>query len=101
MFTPSRMLPDNVSSLPSRGAWIEMVCLSHPQLDCTVAPLAGSVDRNCVVAKKEGQGSVAPLAGSVDRNTDAYETAVAYVVAPLAGSVDRNLKPAVADHARQ
>ena len=57
----------------------------------TVAPLAGSVDRNiyrqmvalCRIV-------VAPLAGSVDRNhlTLTYEKP--FLVAPLAGSVDRN-----------
>ena len=34
--------------------------------------------------------SVAPLAGSVDRNNDVVNDFKTYVVAPLAGSVDRN-----------
>src|SRR5699024_12033721 len=34
----------------------------------TVAPLAGSVDRNIRVPKQKAPRRVAPLAGSVDRN---------------------------------
>ena len=33
-------------SLPSRGAWIEITGLCRPRTACSVAPLAGSVDRN-------------------------------------------------------
>ena len=37
------------------------------------------------------RGTVAPLAGSVDRNDDAFfQRSFAAAVAPLAGSVDRN-----------
>ena len=62
-------------------------------LDFTVAPLAGSVDRNllwsnaCLLGRR-----VAPLAGSVDRNSEArMRGLLTTAVAPLAGSVDRNL----------
>ena len=55
-------------SLPSRGAWIEMLpsCLRWPWRH--VAPLAGSVDRNKLAVVAAGHLAVAPLAGSVDRN---------------------------------
>ena len=33
-------------SLPSRGAWIEIAAAKLAMLVCSVAPLAGSVDRN-------------------------------------------------------
>ena len=56
-------------SLPSRGAWIE---IGHPldeQVNDAVAPLTGSVDRNKrEPGKKKNRRSVAPLTGSVDRN---------------------------------
>ena len=55
-----------------------------------VAPLAGSVDRNCAVTGRMGTPSVAPLAGSVDRNHDHDNIRINIDVAPLAGSVDRN-----------
>ena len=39
----------NLPSLPSRGAWIEITrCSAAPMAMPTVAPLAGSVDRNLV-----------------------------------------------------
>ena len=38
----------------------------------TVAPLAGSVDRNLPTAKQTARAWVAPLAGSVDRNLTVY-----------------------------
>ena len=57
------------ASLPSRGAWIEI----HLQIAIndreSVAPLAGSVDRNSTCSRLTGRrAEVAPLAGSVDRN---------------------------------
>ena len=79
-----------------------------------VAPLAGSVDRNCPAgrgrrpaapslpsrgawiemakaATSNPPKSVAPLAGSVDRNwMQRAASARSCQVAPLAGSVDRN-----------
>ena len=33
-------------SLPSRGAWIEIVCIGNALGTVRVAPLTGSVDRN-------------------------------------------------------
>ena len=36
----------DMSSLPSRGAWIEMFHLAFVVRGVSVAPLAGSVDRN-------------------------------------------------------
>ena len=78
-----------------------------------VAPLAGSVDRNCSLPPARSHSLVAPLAGSVDRNHKAHDgfytlspslpSRGAWIeilqtdaaprsarVAPLAGSVDRN-----------
>ena len=80
-------------SLPSRGAWIEMLMVhAADPSNVAVAPLAGSVDRNLLPAKYIAQKKVvAPLAGSVDRNTKMKVSPVSYSdVAPLAGSVDRN-----------
>ena len=44
----ARTVPERVrkASLPSRGAWIEMLGSVFAGLASTVAPLAGSVDRN-------------------------------------------------------
>ena len=79
-----------------------------------VAPLAGSVDRNCSLPPARSHSLVAPLAGSVDRNHKAHDgfytlspslpSRGAWIeilqtdaaprsarVAPLAGSVDRNI----------
>ena len=81
-----------VTSLPSRGAWIEIgEALVIPMLREGVAPLAGSVDRNGAIRTVELDGEVAPLAGSVDRNGDIVDDAYwGSEVAPRAGSVDRN-----------
>ena len=78
-------------SLPSRGAWIEILKDFGSMHTVTVAPLAGSVDRNTnIYAIKDELAEVAPLAGSVDRNRKGKKTLTAPLVAPLAGSVDRN-----------
>ena len=79
-------------SLPSRGAWIEILCfLCFPPME-KVAPLAGSVDRNYADPRLNEKDQVAPLAGSVDRNKlSAFIPICNSMVAPLAGSVDRNL----------
>ena len=57
------------TSLPSRGAWIEIVCFLKGAQHEYVAPLTGSVDRNLL---RDGildiLDRVAPLTGSVDRN---------------------------------
>ena len=80
-------------SLPSRGAWIEIL---HPAVSAPagrrVAPLAGSVDRNGAKTDCGALPLVAPLAGSVDRNADGQVLCAGPLVAPLAGSVDRNRK---------
>ena len=57
-----------------------------------VAPLAGSVDRNCQTYDAYRIFKVAPLAGSVDRNGHVGGRILArdLFVAPLAGSVGRN-----------
>ena len=56
-------------SLPSRGAWIEILAYEYKLTDAVVAPLAGSVDRNFALTESETKTQyVAPLAGSVDRN---------------------------------
>ena len=84
----------NPRSLPSRGAWIEISDTALRSACRTVAPLAGSVDRNLFpsVSSAGLRRGVAPLAGSVDRNLC---TATSYLsptrVAPLTGSVDRNI----------
>ena len=81
-----------MQSLPSRGAWIEIMVASAIFSPIKVAPLAGSVDRNFSWRRTLTLPSaVAPLAGSVDRNA-LVEVVDPYIqhVAPLAGSVDRN-----------
>ena len=57
-----------VRSLPSRGAWIEM--LPNPLINAIsdVAPLAGGVERNESVWLGRYGVTAAPLAGSEDRN---------------------------------
>ena len=68
-----------------------MIAASFDKLNETVAPLAGSVDRNMNKIRVNLAHFVAPLAGSVDRNKKARPPAgVLFCVAPLAGSVDRN-----------
>ena len=58
------------TSLPSRGAWIEICTTIGVFPPPVVAPLAGSVDRNVYFGHTMGMSrEVAPLAGSVDRNT--------------------------------
>ena len=58
-----------VPSLPSRGAWIEILRYKARRENYTVAPLAGSVDRNNDgLYQYPTPDLVAPLAGSVDRN---------------------------------
>ena len=60
--------PVKNASLPSRGAWIEIMLDLGPQWLDRVAPLAGSVDRNQHAGIEADAPRVAPLAGSVDRN---------------------------------
>ena len=80
------------SSLPSRGAWIEILSLPWLTMPGNVAPLTGSVDRNGpMLVAKLSPPYVAPLAGSVDRNHPAGVACLVPEVAPLAGSVDRNV----------
>ena len=57
-------------SLPTRGAWIEILDGSRTaRRALTVAPHAGSVDRNLsTLPRKAVKTRVAPHAGSVDRN---------------------------------
>ena len=56
-------------SLPTRGAWIEIEALRDSRRGKSVAPHAGSVDRNDA-HRRVGHAlhGVAPHAGSVDRN---------------------------------
>ena len=59
------------TSLPSRGAWIEINLRKAVKDTVRVAPLAGSVDRNFIRRSAgDDAGDVAPLAGSVDRNSE-------------------------------
>ena len=79
-------------SLPSRGAWIEILWPLQWLRLPLVAPLAGSVDRNALVLSfSRVSAAVAPLAGSVDRNGLDVVSNLGEMVAPLAGSVDRNI----------
>ena len=55
-------------SLPSRGAWIEMASVYNNSKKRPVAPLTGSVDRNSASWSYACRTWVAPLTGSVDRN---------------------------------
>ena len=65
-------------SLPSRGAWIEMLQYAATSSRVGVAPLAGSVDRNSLAFEHQFTVGVAPLAGSVDRNGNHYEYSPSY-----------------------
>ena len=109
-------------SLPTRGAWIEILDGSRTaRRALTVAPHAGSVDRNLsTLPRKAVKTRVAPHAGSVDRNSCTWRLCFARVeslptrgawieimkcqvkkysglVAPHAGSVDRNVNLRVMD----
>ena len=80
-------------SLPSRGAWIEIVPRGTLQPDAAaVAPLAGSVDRNYTVAAANGTACPSlPSRGAwIEMETTGY-SGQHRAVAPLAGSVDRNI----------
>ncbi len=86
---------EGTKSLLLRGAWIEIPSPQRAGKRTTVAPLAGSVDRNRAIQEPPpwltgrsplrgvwieimvrlaswGTCAVAPLAGSVDRNTTVY-----------------------------
>ena len=83
---------ERMESLPSRGAWIEIVGDGHHAGLLPVAPLAGSVDRNGIIASLQGR----PPASLPSRGAwiEIWRTRVGdgYIpVAPLAGSVDRNV----------
>ena len=56
------------ASLPSRGAWIEIIHSKNQGPELYVAPLTGSVDRNANLPGFSPVPQVAPLTGSVDRN---------------------------------
>ena len=61
------LLPaDGAESLPSRGAWIEIMCFIVDEAARMVAPLTGSVDWNVSGAINALVKMVAPLTGSVD-----------------------------------
>ena len=79
-------------SLPTRGAWIEISVSTMSFPYQSVAPHAGSVDRNERYYGIDGVAYVvAPHAGSVDRNNATNATGGSQPhVAPHAGSVDRN-----------
>ena len=101
------------TSLPSRGAWIEINDLLERCGQFCVAPLAGSVDRNSLRADGAGVALSLPSRGAwiEIQRFQARDTAmqslpsrgawieiatcllfcVPTLVAPLAGSVDRNL----------
>ena len=89
-FAALQSVRTELSSLPSRGAWIEMYQSLRQQHERIVAPLAGSVDRNPTEVSGTPRLCVAPLAGSVDRNISRSSPTSDIIVAPLAGSVDRN-----------
>ena len=67
-------------SLPTRGAWIEISVSTMSFPYQSVAPHAGSVDRNERYYGIDGVAYVvAPHAGSVDRNVDAVTRAKLYI----------------------
>ena len=78
-------------SLPSRGAWIEMLLWVLVAMAAASLPSRGAWIEIGVCLRPGGQYLVAPLAGSVDRNRSASRRCRIWQgVAPLAGSVDRN-----------
>ena len=108
-----KLVEQSTASLPSRGAWIEMVLFAARLMRSRSLPSRGAWIEMPVALRPPGERPVAPLAGSVDRNP--YEVRVllgekkslpsrgAWIeisrpsaggwpasVATLAGSVDRN-----------
>ena len=78
-------------SLPSRGAWIEILAYEYKLTDAVVAPLAGSVDRNsCAVNLIASAIGSLPSRGAWIEICGRRPYAGRRYVAPLAGSVDRN-----------
>ena len=79
-------------SLPSRGAWIEITVYPPSPSGLRVAPLAGSVDRNMVglplasacLRSLPSRGAWIEIFAVLRMNSRVN------AVAPLAGSVDRN-----------
>ena len=79
-------------SLPTRGAWIEIKCPCRPEYTQTSLPTRGAwIEIGTVAAGLTVKASVAPHAGSVDRNSGHFICLQTIYVAPLAGSVDRNI----------
>ena len=81
-----------LESLPSRGAWIEMMMPQTSPRSCRVAPLAGSVDRNKLADWAEGhvpRPSLPSRGAWIEMASMASQSCI-LTVAPLAGSVDRN-----------
>ena len=83
---------DGNVSLPSRGAWIEIVFSSLDFSSKGSLPSRGAwIEIYYDLTLKEWRDYVAPLAGSVDRNNKEKQRFLEVEpVAPLAGSVDRN-----------
>ena len=78
-------------SLPSRGAWIEMVLFAARLMRSSVAPLTGSVDRNIGATRWcKGAGTSLPSRGAWIEIRRADGPLPLWAVAPLTGSVDRN-----------
>ena len=78
-------------SLPSRGAWIEISSFAGDALRLDVAPLAGSVDRNSRSPRRTmGCTASLPSRGAWIEIRLLRSSGAGYGVAPLAGSVDRN-----------
>ena len=77
-------------SLPSRGAWIEILDDAVDAVYMMSLPSRGAWIEISSSGRSWSSSSVAPLAGSVDRNQQYNGFVVLTVVAPLAGSVDRN-----------
>ena len=81
-------------SLPSRGAWIEIIIfrkIAHSSF--SVAPLTGSVDRNSRKMWKSCPATSLPSRGAWIEMVQRHSLSMRPTVAPLTGSVDRNLCP--------
>ena len=86
------MRPSSLPSLPSRGAWIEIIKRDAYRLGMTVAPLAGSVDRNSASfsSLSEVRASLPSRGAWIEIQILHHVTSQVYV-APLAGSVDETI----------
>ena len=80
------------TSLPSRGAWIEIPTVNHADVvNWLSLPSRGAwIEIGNEFIGVAGREIVAPLTGSVDRNSPVITMRWSVRVAPFTGSVDRN-----------